>query len=201
MSKWKLQTREPDTCDPPGCSYIELWDVEVNPILRVLTVVAFNRVCPGHAATVSPDKMLWADGNWKPKKEYIEYQRKWFRRLNYLKWQVDNPDEKMPAQIANFSSDPVTTGSVIAPSQEEIDGMNQAYNWNKADNLRKNTAIRLITVEADIEEERDRVDWSFMGTGDSRVLSIDAKMLDAGQTNRVKAALDIQFGPTKVVIA
>ena len=68
MPRWKLQAVEPDTCDPPGCRYIEMYDVLVRP--HVLTVVAFDRVCPGHAASVPADVMLWQDGNWKDKKAY-----------------------------------------------------------------------------------------------------------------------------------
>ena len=198
MPKWKLQAVEPDTCNTPGCRYIELWDVEADPLLRTQTVVAFDRVCAGHASTVSPDKMLWEDGNWKNKVAYIAYQRAWFRRLNHVAWLIDNPSEPMPPQIAEFTSDPVSPGSVASPSRAEVDGMNEAYAWNKRDNIRKNTSLDLVETEVGT---RDEATWDFTGTGDTRTLTVTEPTLNDAEAARVQSALDIQFGTDEVTVS
>lgn len=87
VNKWKVQASEPDTCDPPGCRYYEVWDAFAAPEDRVHTIAAFERMCPAHFDPDIPvGVMLWSDGHWKPLDEYIEYQRAWFRRLNHVEW-------------------------------------------------------------------------------------------------------------------
>ena len=196
MSKWKLQAVEPDTCDSPGCRYIEMYDVLATPP-RPIVIVAFDRVCPAHITTVPIGVMLWEDGNWKPKEDYINYQRKWFMRQNYLAWQIDHPDEAMPRTIRNSNDDPITTGSVSAPPQVEIDNMNQAYNQNREHNVWKNQAVQAITDEG---VEREGITWAFTGAGDARILTITAPTLSIAQRNDARSKVDIQFGPGKVII-
>lgn len=196
MPKWKLQSVEPDTCDLPGCRYIELWDVEQAPP-RTITVVAFERICPGHATSVPVGKMLWEDGNWKDFKDYIAYQRKWFRRQNHIKWLIDNPGVPMPPQIARLTSDPVSPGSVSAPPQSEIDNMNQAYNQNREHNLWKNQAKKVITDQGISDET---ISWQFVGIGNTRTLTMTAPDLSIAQRNDARSAMDIQFGPGKITI-
>lgn len=201
MVKWKLQAVEPDTCSSPGCRYLEWWDVEVAPEDRVHTVAAFERVCAAHAdgLEVSPDLMLGFDGNWKPRKEYIEYQRAWFRRLNHVEWLEKNPDEPMPETIRGFTEDPKTTGSVAPPPQKHRDGLAKAYGRNKADNQRKNLAIRLVPGLKD--HDTFAVDWAFEGKGDARKLRVNYKgKLNAQERKDAQAIADIQFGPGSVTV-
>lgn len=197
VEKWKLQGVQPDTCDPPGCYYIEMYDV-LAPPPRIITVVAFNKVCPAHIATVSNTLMLWQDGNWKNKDAYIAYQKKWFRRLNHVEWLVDHPDEPMPDGVKNLTTDPITSGSVPAPSQAEIDGMNQAYNQSRKHNMWKNTAVRAIRDEGLTDD--DKITWAWNGVGDARTLIVTAPALSTAQKNNARSKVDIQFGPGKVTI-
>lgn len=200
MSKWKLQAVEPDTCEGvaqgQGCRYIELWDVEADPLTRTHTVVSFDRVCAVHQDTVVTDKILWADGNWKDKKAYIEYQRAWFRHQNYLEWQQKHPDEAMPPQIASHSSEPATTGSVTPPQLLEVDGMNRVYQLNLEHNTRKNQILVLAEAEG---IDRKSVTYRWEGRDSSRVLrvTLPGSQLSKG---RIQSASDIQFGPGKVVV-
>lgn len=199
MVKWKLQAVEPDTCDPPGCRYLEWWDAEADPDDRVHTVAAFDRVCPAHADTVPTTEMLGFDGNWKPKKEYIEYQRAWFRRLNHIEWLERFPegDEPMPPQIAGFTSDPTTTGSVSPPPVAAREGMVRAYGRNRGDNQRKNLSL-LLPVDPDLDPSQ--AEWSFTGTGDNRVLTIAWRALSPARRDQAQRIADIQFGPGKVIV-
>lgn len=197
MSKWKLQAIEPDTCDPPGCRYIELWDVE-EPPPRTMQIVAFDRVCPAHPGIVSDNKMLWADGNWKDKKEYIDYQRKWFRRENHKRWLLEHPDEEMPRQISRLTSDPVTSGSVVAPPKKEIDAMNTIYAWNQEHNVRKNSVLSAVETTQGIDQNKAICSWS--GIGDNRVLTVMILELTSQQVTSLQSLVDIQFGVGKTVI-
>lgn len=195
MVKWKTQAVEPDTCEGAaqgkGCRYVEIWDVEADPLTRMHITAAVERTCAAHADTVPQGKMLWADGNWKPFKEYIEYQRAWFRHLNHKKWLIENPDEPMPPEIAGYADEPHTTGSVNAPSQAEIDALHRVAGWNRADNLKKNSMVELA------KREGADPSWHFEGHGDSRVLRVG----NAGaRKQRIQDAVDIQFGPNKVVV-
>jgi hypothetical protein len=200
MAKWKLQAVEPDTCDPPGCRYLEWWDVEAAPGDRVHTVAAFERVCPAHADDVPDTEMLGFDGNWKPRKQYIEYQRAWFRRLNHVEWLQNHPDEAMPAAIAGMTSDPVTTGSLPAPAQAKRDGLSRAYQRNKDHNGRKNALVgRVQELRADIDISR--VSWSWEGVGDARVLTIDCDgQLTAQQQSVAQSFADTRFGVGRVIV-
>ncbi len=226
MSKWKLQAVEPDTCgdaqedlmdiwnalpevlineelvkvDRPkaGCRYIELWNVQqTSP--RDIIVVAFDRICAGHAASFSPDKMLWEDGNYKNKKDYIKYQREWFKHLNNAKWLVQHPNETMPQAIRAFDFEPNSPGSVASPPQIEIDGMNQAYEWNKEDNARKEQTLRVIRDEG-VTDKTDIL-YNFEGHGDNRILTVEtSSILNGDQKSNIQSLVDIQFGDNKVVI-
>ncbi len=198
MPMWKLQGVEPDTCDPPGCRYIELWDSLSDPLTRTHTVVGYDRVCPAHTENVVTDKLLWEDGNWKDKAAFIQYQRNWFRHENHVRWLVENPGEQMPPQIASFTSDPVTSGSVAPPPQAEIDGMANAYAMTKTHNNWKNT-IRSAAISVEGAGE-DEVSWYWVGVGDSRVLHVVLPTLNNQQRNRLQSIADIQFGVGKIVV-
>jgi len=197
VSKWKLQAVTPDTCDPPSCKYVEMYDIE-QPPPRTITVVAFMRVCPAHATTLPVGKMLWQDGNWKNLNDYIDYQRRWFRRLNHVQWLEKHPNEPLPSGIVSFTSDPVTPGSIPAPPQIEIDNMNQAYNLNKEHNRWKNQAVGAI--KAAIGEDPQEVSWEFSGVGANRTMVVTSPDLSVSQRNQARSAMDIQFGPGKVSI-
>ena len=202
MVKWKLQAVEPDTCDPPGCRYLEIWDAEVAPEARVHTVAAFERVCPAHADTVPSGVMQWADGNWKNLGAYIDYQRAWFRRLNHVEWlqRFPNGEQAMPPQIASYTADPVTPGSVAAPPQAQRDGLARAYGQNRDHNQRKNLAIGIPgSVRAGIDTSR--ITWTWTGAGDARVLTVNCGgQLTNQQRTQAQAICDVQFSPGKVVI-
>lgn len=203
MVKWKLQAVEPDTCSDGQCRYLEWWDVEADVLLRTHTVAAFERVCAAHftpelEAHIAADEMLGFDGNWKPRKAYIEYQRSWFRRLNHVEWLARNPGEAMPPQIANLSRDPATTGSIATPPTARSEALGRAYEQNRAHNALKNAAIALIKQERSDTEPT----WEFTGQDDARTLRLhhDGK-LNPQQSGRVRAALDIQFGTNKATLS
>lgn len=189
MVKWKLQAVEPDTCEPPGCRYLELWDVEADPLTRVHTVVGFDRVCPAHDDDVPFDKMLWADGHWKDKKAYIEYQRAWFRHQNHKEWLARGTDEPMPATIAAYGKEPQTSGSVTPPAQAQVDGMTRAYGRNRQDNQRKNQVVDAARLHG-----VGRAEWHFDA---ERVLHVK---VPANARPQVQSLADIQFGQGKVII-
>ncbi len=174
-----------------------MYDV-LAPPPRVLTVVAFDRLCPAHAADVPKTEMLWQDGNWKDKDAYLDYQRKWFRRLNYTEWLVNHPGIPMPDAIKDSTTDPITSGSQPAPPQVEIDGMNQAYRQNREHNLWKNVAMQAITDEG---IDRKEITWFWTGVGDARILTMVVPGLTPTQLNNALAKVDIQFGPGKIVIS
>jgi len=202
MALWKLQSIEPDTCDPTGCKYWEWWDAEVAPEVRQHFHGGFERVCPAHA---DPDIEVgillspW-DGNWRDAKAFIEYQRAFFRRRNHVEWLARGITDAMPPQIASYTSDPVSPGSIPVPPQARRDALARGYQRNKDHNVRKNQILDAIKVErSDINEERITRRWE--GTGDARVLYIHSGgQLSAQQRNRLQNLANIQFGAGKLVI-
>lgn len=226
-SKWKLQAVEPDTCDPPGCRYLELWDVYADPIARTHEVVAVERVCPAHRTTTKAayGKMRWADGNWKDAASYIEYQQRWFRWLNHQEWlakqqqlvayRIANPDDFIPPDLAGYGDpmpdtlrphrdEPTTAGSVAPPAQAEIDDLARVARWNREHNLRKNMALSAMAEQIAPDAGpviHEAATWRWEGHGDNRVLRITANgKLNTPQRARAKAAMDIQFGNDKILI-
>lgn len=202
MVKIKMQAVEPDTCDAPGCRYWETYDIDLPPEQRVMTIAYFERVCVAHADTVPADRMQWVDGNWKDAQAYLDYQRRWFRRLNHVEWKqrFPNDEQPMPPQIALYTSDPVTPGSVAAPTQAERDGMARAYGRNKEHNARKNQAIKMPgTVKAGIDFSL--ITWSYSGAGDARVLTVNCGgQLTNQQRTQAQNLADIAYGAGKVVV-
>lgn len=200
MPKWKVQRVSPDTCDPPGCTYLEIWDSLAAPEARVHTIAAFERVCAAHADDVPVGVMQWSDGNWKDLAAYIQYQKDWFRRLNHTEWLVNNPDEQMPPQIASYTSDPVTPGSVTAPSAAKLTGLARAYSRNKEHNARKNQSIGIpAAVKAGIDTTK--ITWSYSGAGDARVLTVNCGgQLTNQQRTQAQSIADVQWGVGKVVV-
>lgn len=201
MTKWKLQAWEPDTCEPPGCRVIQLWDVEAPAAQRTHTVAAYERVCPAHDDPAKPVGVLrWGDGNWKDYGAYIKYQRDWFRWLNHQQWLKDNPNEPMPPQIAGFDTEPVTPGSVAPPNAEAVAAHQRIYDRVNLHNGRKNLAISAAVSEKS-GLAIDKVTWRWTGSGDARVLVLNFNgQLTQQQRSRVQSALDLQFGVSSVVI-
>ena len=205
MVKWKLQRVQPDTCSDGQCAYLEWWDAEVDPLQRVHTIAAFESVCAAHAdadvqAHIESNLMLGFDGNWKPRRAYIEYQQAWFRRLNHVEWLQTHPGEAMPPQIASFTSDPSTTGSVASPAQAQIDGLARAGQRNREHNSRKNLTLSAMEGER-TTLIRSAVIWAWTGAGDARVLRINSNgQLSIQQRNRVQSAIDIAFGLGAVIV-
>ena len=237
--KIKMQAVEPDTCDPPGCRYLELWDVDAPAELREHRVAAFERTCPAHATDLPVGLLLWWDGNWKPLDRYVAYQRAWFRRLNHVEWLqraaaleawyaarggrhptarewaadgthpaadpaarglVGYAADNMPPQIAVFTVDPATTGSLPPPAQARQDGLARAYGWNRADNARKNVAIDLLVAEVPTLD-RNLVTWAGAGAGEARALTVrHGGQLTPQQAARARAQHEARFGANLVAV-
>lgn len=206
MVKWKLQAVEPDTCSGGQCRYLEWWDVEADPLTRTHTIAAFEKVCTAHSdpdilAHLAADMMLGFDGNWKPRRAYIEYQRAWFRRLNFTEWQADpeKAAQPMPETIRGYDTDPVTTGSLPAPAQAHIDALARVGGWNRRDNVRKNQAIDAAAVQGALN--RDAMSWTWSGAGETRRLTLSVgTQLTVQQRQRAQAAVDVAFGTGNVTI-
>lgn len=106
----------------------------------------------------------------------------------------------MPDSIRSLTSDPKTTGSLLAPGQNKIDGLRRAHGWNQRDNVRKNQTIDAMQAEHG-NLDRGKVAWRFEGKGESRGLVVaSGGQLSAQQRNRVKAMVDIQFGANAVTV-
>ena len=219
MPKWKIQSVEPDSCEPftlpdgrqvNGCRYYELWDSLSPPPATPVVICGIDRVCPAHAVATPAGrgKLRWADGNWKDFKSYIQYQRSYFKWINHQEWLARDPRDEfgdrqpMPEQIVPFSAEPVTPGSVAAPPAAEQADLTRVYNWNKDHNNRQGQALAIMLAErAFTDGQRDAVVRRFTGVGDARVFRINsAGLLTAQQRTRVQAAADLQFGPGKVVV-
>jgi hypothetical protein len=198
----KTQAVEPDTCEQPGCRYLELWDTDEPAETRQIKIAAFERVCAAHTDDVPVGVMQWWDGNWKTISEYIAYQREFFLRRNHLEWKqrFPNNEQPMPAAIASKTVDPVTPGSVAAPAAAKITGLTRAYSRNRNDNTRKNTMLTVPgTVRAGVDTTR--ITWSYSGTGDSRVLTINCGgQLTTQQRNQAQSIADAQYGVGRVIV-
>jgi len=193
----KLQWVEPDTCEKPGCRYLELWNTDDPPFERTHNIAGFERQCSAHADPDIPlGVMLWDDGNWKGLDAYIAYQREWFRWLDFKNWQIKHPDKEMPPQMRKSDVEPVTSGTVARPAQVKRDALDAAYALNRDHNVRKNIMVKAATLEG---AEPDDVSWSWVGAGDSRVLHFAASLTGQQRTS-VQAIADIQFGPGLVVV-
>ncbi len=197
-----------------GCRYYELWN-SLDRLGTPIVVCSSERICSGHAVgtEAAKGKLKWADGNWKDVGNYITYQRDWFRWLNRLEWIARDPRDRqgnpqpIPEQIASFTSEPTTPGSVTSPSQAEQDDLTTMYEWNRDHNDRKGTALDIMRTELNVgtEEERktfdESISWRFEGTGDTRLLYVDSGgLLSVAERTRVASAADIQFGLDKVVV-
>jgi hypothetical protein len=210
MPKWKIQSVEPNTCEPPGCRYYELWDSLSPPPATPVVICSIGRICPAHAVATSAArlKLLWADGNWKAIGAYIQYQRNWFKWVNHQEWLARNPldefgdPQPMPPQIASFSTEPVSPGSVAAPPKAEIDDMDRIYAWNREHNNRMGQSVAIMLAERTFDDaQKERITWRFEGVGDTRVFYINSGgLLSNEERTRVQAAADIAFGPGKVVV-
>lgn len=205
-----------------GCRYYELWNSLSPPPQTPVVVCAVLRVCKAHAvpALVGIDgglsaltKLKWVDGNWKDIKSYIKYQKDWFRWVNHVEWIARAPKDEfgdlqpMPPQIASFTTEPITPGSVTAPSQAEQDDLAQVYAWNREHNDRMGTSLEImrselkLSTDADREAFDEKVIWRFEGAGDTRLLYVNSRgLLNNQERNRVEGSVDIQFGPNKVVV-
>ena len=201
----KLQSIEPDTCatGEQPCRLIQRFDTDATP--RVVETVGIERTCSAHTGTFPANRILWADGNWKSASAYITYQRDWFRWRNLQQWQqrvaAGENIGAPPPQIASFTTEPATSGSVPAPSAGEVAGLNQIATWNASHNARKNLTLSAVIVEYGRQLEDAGVTWSWAGVGDARVLTIRLNgILSTQKVSRVQNAADIQFGPGRVVI-
>lgn len=201
----KLQAVEPDTCatGEKPCRLIQRWDTDANP--RIVETVGAERVCSAHVDSFPTGKMLWADGNWKDTAAYIAYQRNWFRWRNLQQWneRLSNGEQigAPPVQIASFTEEPATAGSVAAPPAAEVAGLTRIHNWNMAHNARKNLTIDAVVAEYGQRLEDMGITWTWEGVGDSRILNVQLNgLLNIQSRQRVQAAADIQFGSGAVVI-
>lgn len=198
-----------------GCRYYELWDSLSPPPATPVVVCAVIRICLAHAVgtNATKGKLKWSDGNWKDIKSYIKYQREWFRWVNHQEWLSRAPKDEfgdlqpMPPQIAKFTTEPVTAGSIVTPSQAEQDDLVQVYAWNREHNDRMNTSLAIMrnelgmTTDADREQFDEAVTWRFEGHGDARLFFVNSGgLLSNQEKNRIEATVDIQFGPGKVVV-
>lgn len=88
----KLQGHAPDSCDGArtnqGCQFIEMWSPDDDPTTRTITPVHAVRTCSGHRDITPANVMLWDDGNWKPMRLYMAYQRVWFRKRDHDNWRA-----------------------------------------------------------------------------------------------------------------
>jgi hypothetical protein len=210
MPKWKIQAVEPNTCEPPGCRYYELWDSLSPPPATPVVVCGVDRICPAHAVAsrATKGKLKWADGNYKDFKSYIQYQRNWFKWVNHQEWLARNPldefgdPQPMPPQIVSFATEPVTPGSVTTPALAEINDLNRCYAWNQDHNNRAGQTKAIMLAERVFDEaQQERITSRFEGAGDTRVFFINSGgLLTNEERTRVQAACDIQFSPGKVVV-
>lgn len=232
--KWKLNRVTPIICDrtkveftyvipetgeeiteirEEGCVYHHMWDVLRNPWLPPV-VVSMEKICPAHVASTgaAEGKLLWADGKWKDLEDYQDYQRKWFLWLGNVKWKARvragliPASETMPQNNAKWPNEPPTSGTVITPSQAEIDDMGLVSSWVLGHMDRFTVTKELFMQELGIttEEQVQLFDaawiWRMEGHGDNRLLYVSSFLLANSQISRVEASLDIQFGPGKVVV-
>lgn len=233
--KWKLQSVEPVTCDPivrrfvlhdpiegwkmvnkvySGCRYVELYDILVPEYEREYYISAVFRICPAHSVSSKccSGKLRWSDGSWKPLDLYLEYQKKWFFWLNYHQWKARvaagmvSPEEPMPLDIVKYEEEPLTTGNVTSPSEEEQTDMSIVYAWNKDHSNRYSAVMgifksRGVKLVDESKEQVPLISWKFQGHGDDRILYIDCKkQLSRTQLSEVQDICNIQLGPNKVVV-
>lgn len=201
MGKWKLQRWSPDTCDSPPCEVLEWWDAEATPEARVHILGGYERVCTAHADPEIDTDILqdpW-DGKWRDRKAFVEYQKAWFRHLNYEEWTA-RTDEAPPESIRGYREMPSSPGEVAEPPPSRGQAMQRVRGWAYGHNGRKNLTQALAMAErVGLDVERITLRWE--GHGDSRVLYVHFNgQLTQQQRNRVQNAANLQFGTGTVVI-
>lgn len=196
-----------------GCVYHHLWDV-LSPKPWFPIIAGLEKICPAHIAVTdaAKGKLLWADGNWKDLEAYQDYQRKWFLWIGNVKWKARvqagliPASEPMPKANVQWSNEPPTSGTVPTPTQAEMDDMVLVSGWVRENMDRFGVTKALFIQELGIttEEQQKLFDaawiWRMEGHGDSRLLYVSGSLLSNLQISRVESAVDIQFGPGKVVV-
>ena len=202
MALWKLQAWEPDTCEQPACRVLEWWDADGDPLTRVHILAGFERLCAAHADPDIPLDVIqdaW-DGQWRDRKAFVAYQREFYLRRNHVAWQERGDGEAMPPQIARFTADPSSPGSVAEPALARRQALTRAHGRNRDHNQRKSLTGSAVKTERP-NINADLISWRWEGRGDARVLYVHmGGQLNAQQRNRVQSLLDIQFGAGRVVI-
>lgn len=228
-SKWKVQLSAPSTCelttltfnwiDPIegpkeetrdfGCIYYEVYDVLLPPEARVHTIAGVERVCSAHVlgTDAAIGKFLWQDGNWKDSARYIKYQQDWFLWLNVQQWLarkaagIISQNEPLMPELLPFRTEPVTPGSVTAPTAQQAADLQRLYGWNIDQNNRLGTVTEIIETETGNRETKALLTWRFEALGDARLLFVDSNQgLSNPVISRIQADADVQFGLGKVVI-
>ena len=187
-------------------------------------VIGHDQLCPAHEVPTNAgrDRLLWHTGNWKSKALLIPEQRLWYLYLNHKEWLAKGRSlASMPGQIKFLNNEnlilgfdgkwiggdlnniePITPATITSPTAAEIADLAQVYAWNREHNSRVSIAKQIINAELSKSAgDADTTVWSYAGKGDSRVLTItDSGGFAGGQQSRVEGAMDVQFGPGKVVI-
>lgn len=236
-SKWHVKLLRPAICEKPACMVYEIFDAMSPNPKTTLVVAAISFTCTGHTVATNAGKgtLRWMDGNFKDLAAYIDYQKQYFFYINNQEWQtrVANGDiprpwnrpsmtleailqaQKMPTvnfrgvstPLTNWGTEPPTTGTVVRPTQAEIDDLDRVYAWVMQHDDWMSTALGAMRQELNVSTEEElkqfdsMVSWHFEGTGDTRLLYVDSgRQLSNQERTRIESALDIQFGPDKVVV-
>jgi hypothetical protein len=194
----KLNTWTPDTCEDPPCRIVIRFDTDDVP--PVAEIAGYEALCAAHDdPVILRDRMQWADGNWKPREAYHDYQRAYFLWLAHQKFVAEAPGQPLPPGLVGHDTEPPTTGSVAAPSPAALAAKATVDAWQNTHQGWKNQARGWVEQ---LEPGRwAGVNWWFTGAGASRVLHIDtAGTLNNQQRIQLQSFCDVQFGPGAVVV-
>ncbi len=118
---------------------------------------------------------------------------------------VNFRDKSVP--LENWGTESPTTGTVARPAQAEVDDLDRVYAWVMQHDDWMTTALGAmrqelgLSTKEELKQFQETSSWHFEGTGDARLLYVNSGgLLSNQERNRVESAIEIQFGPGKVVV-
>ncbi len=222
-SKWKTQTWYPATCGNGQCVVYQRFDTLANP--RVIEIVGFSEICGDHVDVTNPvpvGRLQNFLGEWMTERELLAWERTFYswvvsheigERSDLTINQVIEMQAKQAVRSKAVAEDIPNldrvdtddgpwkpTDAVVTLPKAEIDANTALATWVQRDDRLQQRVFTEGETRVEGFRENDAVSWWFEGSGGGRVLHVDSGgLLNKQQQNQIDAAVDLLFGPGRLV--